>query len=260
MDFSGKTCMVSGGGSGIGLACAEKLAEAGARVFLLGRNEHRLAEAAQRICSAGGAAEYVAGDLSREDEIARVTAQVEQRAGAVHVLVNSAGQSVSRMLLELTGDEWDRILDINLKAVFLLSRAAARSMIAHQVTGGRIISISSISSRVGEFGNGAYSVSKAALNCLTQVMGQEFAPYGISVTAVCPGYVDTALLAEAINTRGPLEGMTGEAYRKTLTDSVPLGRFAQPDEIGCFVRWLASPEAAYLTGVALTMAGGKMLI
>ena len=178
----------------------------------------------------------------------------------MNVLVNSAGQSVSRMLLELTAGEWDKIQSINLRAVFLLSRAAARNMIAHKVEHGRIISISSISSRVGEFGNGAYSVSKAALNCLTQVMGQEFAQYGISVTAVCPGYVDTELLTEAINTRGPLEGMTGEEYRKTLTDGVPLGRFAQPGEIGGFVRWLASPEAEYLTGVALTMAGGKMLI
>lgn len=259
-DFSGKICVVSGGGSGIGFACAQKLAEAGGHVFLLGRNEARLAAAAERLRASGGKADFIAGDLSEEAAILHAVAEIEQRVGGIHVLVNSAGQSVSRMLLELTAEEWDRILSINLRAVLLLSRTVAQNMIRHHIEGGRILSISSISSRVGEFGNGAYSVSKAALNCLTQVMGQEFAPYGISVAAVCPGYVDTELLDEAINTRGPLEGMSGAEYRRILTESVPLGRFADPAEIGGFIRWLASPEAAYITGVSLTMAGGRMLI
>ncbi|MCB6365262.1 SDR family oxidoreductase [Intestinibacillus massiliensis] len=259
--FVGKNCLVTGGGSGIGYATAQKFAESGARVFIVGRNGARLAKAAEKLHGETGAEVIaVAGDMSDEKEIERVVAEVGRQAGAIHVLANCAGRSVSSMLLDLSAEDWDAILGINLRAVFLLSRCVAKNMIAHKVPHGKIISVSSISSRMGEFGNGAYSVSKGALNTLTQVMGLEFAQYGISVTAVCPGYVDTEMLREVFETRGPLEGMTAQEYQDYLVGSVPMKRMADPAEIGGFIRFLATDEANYITGVALTMAGGKMLI
>lgn len=259
--LQGKNCLVTGGGSGIGYGTAQKFAESGARVFIVGRNSKRLDNAAEKLTEETSAKIIpVSGDMSDEQDIARIVAEIERQAGAIHVLANCAGQSVSSMLLDLPSKDWDTILNVNLRAVFLLSRCVAKNMIAYKVEHGKIISVSSISSRVGEFGNGAYSVSKAALNMLTQVMGLEFAQYGISVTAVCPGYVDTEMLREVFATRGPLEGMTAQEYRDYLVSSVPMKRMADPAEIGGFIRFLATEEANYITGVALTMAGGKMLI
>lgn len=261
MDFSNKVCVVTGGGSGIGYATAKKYAESNATVFLIGRNAHRLESAAQTLRTETNASvTAVPGDLSRSDEIERVVSLIEQQAGAIHVLANCAGKSVSAMMLDMSEEDWDSVMNINLKSVWLLSRRIAKNMISHHVQHGKIVSVSSISAKTGEFGNGVYSVSKTALGCLTQVLALELAQYDISVTAVCPGYVDTEMLRDVFRKRGPLEGMTAEEYQNHLVSQVPLGRMAQPEEIGGFIRYLSSDDASYITGVSLTMAGGKMLL
>lgn len=261
MDFKGKVCVVTGGGSGIGFAAAKKYAESHGIVYLVGRNVEKLESAAESIRQETGASvTAVPGDLSQTEEIERIVSVIEEQSGAIHVLANCAGKSVSAMLMDMLESDWDSVMDINLKTVWLLSRRVAKNMIAHRVEQGRIVSVSSISAKIGEFGNGAYSISKTALGCLTQVLALELAQYGISVTAVCPGYVDTEMLRDVFHKRGPLEGMTAKEYQDHLVSQVPLGRMASPDEIGGFIRYLSSEEASYITGVSLTMAGGKMLI
>lgn len=260
IDFNHMTCVVTGAASGMGRQLALKYAEAGANLVLLDYNEALLAQTADLIAQSGSHVLPCKTDVSSSAQLEAAFAQAEAAFGAIHVLANCAGISTSRLILDVPEAEWDRVININLKSVFLASQLAAKNMIAHKVPHGKILTISSISSKIGEVGNGVYSVSKAGINCLTQVLAQELGPYGISVSAVCPGYVNTELMMQAIRTRGPLEGMTPEAYEQSLLRQVPLGRMVEPEEIADFMLFLSSPYADYITGVSLTMAGGRMLL
>ena len=151
-------------------------------------------------------------------------------------------------------------MNVNLKSIYLLSQKVAKNMITNKVKSGKIVNISSQASKIGEYGNGVYCISKAGVNMLTQVLGLELAEHGISVTAVCPGYVNTEMIQEVFQKRGPLEGMTPKEYEKSLTDLVPLKRLVEPEEIAEFILYLSSDKADYITGVSLTIAGGRTLI
>lgn len=260
MELNGKVCVVTGAASGMGRELALKYARSGARLALLDYNESALQAVVAEIAETGVQVTGLAVDVSSAQQLSDAFSQIEDRLGGIQVLANCAGISTSKLFLDVEEEEWDRVMNINLKSVYMASRLAAKNMIAHGIAGGRIITISSISSKIGEVGNGVYSVSKAGINCLTQVLAQEWGQYGISVVAVCPGYVNTELMMQAIRTRGPLEGMTAEEYEQSLLAQVPLGRMVEPEEIADFMLFLSTPYADYITGVSLTMAGGRMLI
>lgn len=166
----------------------------------------------------------------------------------------------SKNLIDVSSNEWERVMNVNLKSIWQLSVLFAKQSIALGKKGGNIVSVSSQASKIGELGNGVYSISKAGINSLTQVLGLEYAEYGISVSAVCPGYVNTEMVQEVFQTRAPLEGMTPEQYEKTLTSSVPMDRMAEPSEVADLMAFLAGGRADYITGVTVTIAGGKTLI
>jgi len=266
IDLTGKVCLLVGASSGIGYALAEAYLEAGADLCMISSNSRKLKAAEETLRrrssddGRGPRMEAIVADIGDPARIDAVCSETRKVFGRIDVLANCVGISVSRTIDDLDFEDWDRVMTVNLRGAFLLSRAAARVMIETGVENGKIINVSSIASKIGEFGNGAYSVSKAGLNNLTQVMAQEYGPHGISVTAVCPGYTDTELLREALSTRAPLEGMTPEAYTDQLISSVPLGRMARPREIADFILFLSSDKANYISGVALTIAGGKMLL
>ena len=256
-DFTGKTCLVIGASSGIGLDLAIEYAKHGANVAIVSSNSSKLKKANEKLESLGYSALNVVADVSSKDNVDKILEEVEKRYGSIDVLANCAGTFVSKKMIDLEEEEWDRVIDVNLKSIYLLSRRVAQNMIKNGVKNGKIINISSISSKIGEYGNGVYSISKAGINNMVQVLAQELGEYGISVTAVCPGYVNTELLQKAIDTRAPLEGMTSEEYAKHLVRDVSLKRMAEPIEIARFMLFLSTEYANYITGVSLTMDGGK---
>jgi NAD(P)-dependent dehydrogenase (short-subunit alcohol dehydrogenase family) len=192
--------------------------------------------------------------------VQRCVEKIANDFGSVDFLINCAGISRSSLIVDTSVEEWEKVFAINTRSVFLFSRDVAKLMIKNRVSGGRIVIISSQASKIGELGNGAYCASKAALNSLTQVLGLELAKYGIAVSALCPGYVDTEMMQKVFRERGPIEGMTAEQYRDKLLSNVPNGRMVHPDEIAGLVDYLCGEGAAPITGVTITIAGGQTLI
>lgn len=259
--FAGKLCLVTGAAQGIGKAVAEIYARRGARLALIDLKKDALETTAAEIARRHGVqpARYVL-DVSDFDAVRKTMQRIGDELGAINILANCAGISTAGLLRDIGERAWDRVMNINLKSVYLLSTLAADNMVANSIENGRIVSISSQASKIAELGNGAYSIAKAGVNSMTQVLGLELARYGISVTAVCPGYVDTEIMQKVFRERGPIEGMTPAEYEKSLTDQVPIGRMSSPEEIAEFIAFLSSDKAGSITGVALTIAGGRMLI
>lgn len=258
--FAGRTAVVTGAARGMGAALSLKYAENGANVVLLDMNGEGARATAAAVEKLGVKALPLEADISDFKAAGEAMAKVADTFGAVHILANCAGISTAGNLIDVADDAWDRVMNVNLKAAWIMSKLAAKNMIANNVKNGKIVSISSQASKIGEAGNGVYSISKAGMNTMTQVLAQELAPHGISITAVCPGYVRTDMVVQVFRERGPLMGMTPEAYEKTLTDSVPMGRMATPEEIADLMIFLSSDQASYITGVSITSAGGKTLI
>lgn len=238
--LDGKTAVVTGAAAGIGLAVAELFASQGARLVLLDRDAG-VAQVAQCL---GGPHIGVVCDVSQSVQVDAAIARAVDVTGRLDILVNNAGVALLAPALEATETDWDRTMAINLKAPFLLARAAAHVMRAQG--GGRIVNLASQASVVALERHVAYCASKAALVSMSQVLAVEWAPYGITVNAVSPTVVETALgkLAWA--------GEAGEAMKK----KIPLGRFAQPEEIAASILYLVSGHAGMLTGANLVVDGG----
>ncbi len=260
-EFEGKLCVVTGAARGIGKAVAVKFAEKGAGVAMLDINRELLAVSAGEVAERYGVKTWpVYVDASSTDSINQAMDQVLEAAGSPDVLANCAGISTSRKLLDVEDGEWDRVMNINLRSMFTLSKRFARAAQEAGKRGGHIVSISSQASKLGEYGNGVYSISKAGVNMLTQILGLELAELGITVNAVCPGYVNTEMMQEVFQKRGPIEGMTPAEYEAALTARIPYGRMCEPEEVAELMAFLASPKADYVTGVTVTVAGGSTLI
>lgn len=240
--------LVTGGASGIGLATALRLAEAGAGVVLLDKDEARLAAAAAAVSAKGGRADIVPVDLT--DAVA-LAAAVEA-AGDADGLVNCAGIYPVTSSLDMAVEEWDRVLSLNLRAPFLISRAFAKQRIARQ-QGGAIVNISSTASVLARPGIAHYGASKAALNQLTRVLAVELAPHGIRVNAVLPGVIETETVTASLTTPESVAEMEAKKAR------IPMGRLGTPEEIADLVVFLLSDESAYSTGGLFTADGGFSL-
>ena len=258
--LSGKTCIVTGAARGIGKAVAVKYAQQGANVVIIDLNKAAIEAAAQDVESYGVSVLPLSVNVASAQELNAAFDKIESAYGTVDVLANCAGISVSKLLADLSEDEWDRVFNVNLKSIFLLNNLAAKNMIKNGVKNGKIVSISSQASKIGEVGNGPYCASKAALNSLTQVFALELAEHGISVNSVCPGYVDTEMLREVLQKRSVVEGKAPDEYEKQLMAQVPMKRLASAEEIAEFMLFLSSEGANYITGTSMTIAGGKTII
>lgn len=259
-ELKNKTCIVTGSARGIGKAVAMKYAENGADVVMMDINLDMLKESAKEIAEQFGVTTYpIYVDAASTDSINQAMDDVERLVGSADVLANCAGISTSKKLIDVTDPEWDRVFNINLRSVFSFSKRFASALQQHGKTKGHIVSISSQASKIGEYGNGVYSISKAGVNMLTQILGLEFAELGITVNAVCPGYVNTEMMQEVFQKRGPIEGMTPAEYEAALTARIPFGRMCEPSEVAELMTFLASDRADYITGVTVTIAGGSTL-
>lgn len=244
--LDGRIALVTGASQGIGRACALELARAGATVALAARNESKLAEAVAEIEAAGGQAAAFALDIASEESIKSAAKAVIERFGKVEILVNCAGITRDTLMLRMKRADWDAVLDTNLTGAFLLTQAVLRPMLKNRW--GRIINISSVVGRTGQGGQVNYAASKAGLIGLTRSLAREVASRGITVNAVAPGYIETAMTA-----------VLDEKQRTAMLATIPLGRAGTDVEIAQSVAFLASEGAGYITGHVLDVNGGMFM-
>ena len=250
-EFAGKVVVVTGATSGIGRATALRFAESGATVVAAGRNEEALAEVSQEIERRGGVAAPGRADLLLDEEAARIIVSAAEKFGGIDVLVNAAGHIASGTIETTALEAWDKMLDINLRAIFKLMQQALPFLIQRH---GNIVNVSSVTGLRSFPGVLAYCVSKAGLDQLTRCAALELAAKGVRVNAVNPGVVVTE-----IHKRG---GMNEEAYAAFLEHSKtthPLGRVGDPREIAELIVFLASERASWVTGATYSIDGGRAL-
>jgi 3-oxoacyl-[acyl-carrier protein] reductase len=244
IDLSGKAALVTGGSRGIGLAIAQALAGAGARVAVVARDGARAAAAAHAL--GDGTARGYACDVGDARQVETAVAAVERDFGQIDILVNNAGTTRDNLLFRLSEDDWDAVLDTNLKGAFLMTKHAARGMIKRRW--GRIINITSVVGLAGNKGQANYTASKAGLIGFTKAVSKELAARNVLVNAVAPGFIDTELTRT----------ISADA-RAALLRGIPLGRLGQGDDVAAAVLFLASEFASYITGQVLVVDGGMVL-
>jgi 3-oxoacyl-[acyl-carrier protein] reductase len=241
--LAGRVAIVTGGTRGIGLAIARLLAEDGASVVVSGRDAGRLAAAAAELEATGAAALAVAADAARREDVDRLVDAARDRFGRLDVLVNNAGITRDQLLVRMKDDDWDQVLDTNLRGVFLMTRAVGKVMMRQK--SGRIINISSAAGAMGNAGQVNYSAAKAGVIGLTKAAARELAHWNILVNAVAPGLIETDMTA----------AIPAEA-REALVGQVPLKRAGTAREVAEVVRFLAGDGAGYITGQVIHVNGG----
>ena len=244
--MKGRVAVVTGGARGIGRAMTRALAAAGAKVVVSGRNQEALDEACAEVVAAGGEAIAVQADVAQEADADRLVEKTLEAFGKAEILINNAGVTRDGLLLRMSDKDWDEVLDTNLKGAFHCTRAFARPMVKQRW--GRIVSITSVVGLMGNAGQANYAASKAGLIGLTKAVAKELASRHITVNAVAPGFIDTAM-TEAL----------GEKAREALTSRIPLGRLGKPEDVAHAVLFLCSEEASYVTGQVLTVDGGMVM-
>ncbi|MFA6492909.1 MAG: SDR family NAD(P)-dependent oxidoreductase [Patescibacteria group bacterium] len=237
-----KVAIVTGSGQGIGQGIAKKLANEGCSVVVSDLNEESAQKVADEINQSGQKAMAIKCDVSKNQEVDNLITKTIESFGKLDILVNNAGIFPYKPFLEMTEEDWDRVLDVNLKSVFLCSKSAVKVM----KEGSKIVDISSIASFVGFSGLSHYCASKGGVNGFIRALALELASKKINVNAVAPG---------AISTPGASMGMTEETKAQTIA-SIPLGRMGEPEDIANAVLFLASDEASYITGQVLVVDGG----
>jgi len=248
--LKGKGVLVCGGSSGIGLAAAQRFLEEGSRVFVAGLEPAEV-DAAVAGLRQHGEASGLACDVSQEAEVARLAAAADAALGGVDVLANNAGTSRRAPFLEITAADWDRIIAVNLRGMFLVGQAVTARM-ARRGAGGVVINMSSTNGIAGEEDYAHYNASKGGVLLLTKTMAVELGPLGIRVNALCPGYISTPLnTAIAAGLGAGFE----EAYAR---DRIPLRRTGRPEEVAAAYAFLASDDASFINGAGLVIDGGQL--
>jgi len=244
--LTGKIALVTGASQGIGRACALELAAQGATVALAARNVEKLEAVAAEIAAAGGTAKAYALDVSSEDSIKSGAKSVLADHGAVHILVNNAGITKDGLALRMKLADFDDVLRTNLTGAFLLTQAVISSMM--KARWGRVLNITSVVGETGAAGQANYAASKAGLIGLTKSLAREFASRGITVNAIAPGFIQTAMTDELT-----------EAQKTAIMAQIPLARYGTDADIAAAVAFLASDAAGYITGHTLDINGGMYM-
>jgi 3-oxoacyl-[acyl-carrier protein] reductase len=241
--LAGRVAVVTGGSRGIGAATAGLLAEDGAAVVVSGRDAERLERAVKELEGGGASVMGVVADAARREDAERLVDTAKQRFGRLDVLVNNAGITHDGLLVRMKDEDWDRVMDVNLRGAFFMMRAATKVMMRQKA--GRIINIASTAGAMGNAGQVNYSAAKAGLIGLTKAAARELAHWSILVNAVAPGLIETDMTA----------GVPAEA-RQALLAQVPLGRIGGAREVAEVVRFLAGDGATYVTGQVFHVNGG----
>jgi 3-oxoacyl-[acyl-carrier protein] reductase len=246
MTFSGRVALVTGASQGIGRACALKLAQAGATLALAARGQEKLEELAREIETTGGKAAAFPLDVSDEEQIKSVFKAAIAQFGKIDILVNNAGITRDQLVMRMKRADWDSVLHTNLTSAYLCTQQAIGSMLKQRW--GRIINVTSIFGQMGQAGQANYAASKAGLIGLTMAIAREVGSRNITCNAVAPGFIETAMTS----------GL-GDDFKQNAVKMIPLGRVGSPEDVAGAVAFLASDEAAYITGHELNVNGGMLM-
>jgi NAD(P)-dependent dehydrogenase (short-subunit alcohol dehydrogenase family) len=249
------TVLVTGGGRGIGRAIALAFAAPGARVAIAARTRSQLEDTAAEIRRRGADALALTMDITDEGAVAAAFAELRSVAPTLDVLVNNAGIGGGEPVHKTDVDAWRRVLDTNVFGTFLVTRQAVPMM----GQGGRIINVSSVLGRFGVPGYTAYCASKHAIIGFTRALALEVAKRGVTVNALCPGWVDTEMAASGMRMGALMAGTTYEEFRRQAIGAVPIDRIIQPEEVANLARFLASPDASAITGQTYNICGGQVM-
>ncbi|MCH7563354.1 MAG: 3-oxoacyl-[acyl-carrier-protein] reductase [Gemmatimonadetes bacterium] len=243
-EFEGRVALVTGGSRGIGRAVCEELAAAGATVAVIGRNGDAAAAAAKELPGSGHAG--YACDVGDYDAATATLKQAEEDLGPIYTLVNNAGITRDTLLLRMKSEDWDEVINVNLKGAFNMTRAACRGLMKRRE--GSIVNVSSVVGLIGNAGQANYAASKAGLHGFTKSVARELAPRGVRCNAVAPGYIRTDM------TSGLDQSVVEE-----LQAHIPMERLGEPGDVASVIRFLAGPGARYITGQVITVDGGMVM-
>ena len=256
IDLSGRVAFITGASSGLGAQFARTLARAGAGVVLASRRVEKLKELRARIEGEGGDAHVIELDVTDHDSIKSAVAHAETEMGSIDILVNNSGVSTTQRIQDVTPEDYDFIFDTNVKGAFFVAQEVGKRMLARSrgaapgsFTGGRIINIASMAGLKVLPQIGAYCMSKAAVVQMTRAMALEWGRFGINVNAICPGYIDTDMMAT----------ISDDVMQKHILPQIPVGRLGQTDEIARTVLFLVDEDAGFVTGSTVTVNGGQYL-
>jgi 3-oxoacyl-[acyl-carrier protein] reductase len=246
MSFSGKISVITGASQGIGEFIALEMSHVGTEVILLDIQKDKLDNVAARIRKEGGKAAIYSTDVSQFEQVAEVVGAIVESHQRIDYLVNNAGITRDNLLMRMKEEEWDAVLAVNLKGIFNLSRAVIRHMISNRY--GRIVNISSVVGLMGNAGQTNYSASKAGVIGFTKSLAREVAARNITVNAVAPGYIATAMTENLPDT-----------VKESFVNLIPMKKFGTPQDVACAVKFLLSDEAAYITGQVISVNGGLLM-
>lgn len=248
--MNGKVILITGGTSGIGLKCAELFAEKGASVVLVGRDEQKGSAAQKTLREKYPTAsiKFSKGDVAKIADCEKIAREVEKEFKRADVLINSAGVYLEKMLEEMTEEDFERVMDINVKGTYFMTKALIPLL---KKTRGSVVNVSSDAGLHGNFGCTAYCASKGAVNLFTKAAALELATFGVRVNCVCPGDVLTPLIEAQLD-----KGKTKDEALNELASVYPLGRIAASEEIASVIVFLSSDEASFVTGAAWSVDGG----
>jgi 3-oxoacyl-[acyl-carrier protein] reductase len=246
MDFQGQNAFVTGGTRGIGKAIAEGLAKKGVNVIVAGRNVDAAAEVAATLSLHGVKTRGLRLDVSNAGEVEKVFEEIRKEFNRIDILINNAGITKDGLLMRMREDAWDAVININLKGVFLCSKEAIKDMAKQRY--GRIVNITSVAAFMGNPGQANYSASKAGIVGFTKTVAREYAGRGVTVNAVAPGFIETAMT-----------DVLPEHVKEEMKKLIPLARFGKGEDIANAAIFLASPESGYITGQVIHVNGGMYM-
>jgi 3-oxoacyl-[acyl-carrier protein] reductase len=246
-NLTDKVAIITGASRGIGEAIAKQLSSCGAKIILIARNSDQLVAVKETIISNGGIAESMAGDVSNLNSFSEIVTNTIDKWGRIDILVNNAGVARDNIIMRMKEDDWDSVMNINLKGCFNGIKSVTRPMIKNKA--GRIINITSVIGQIGNAGQCNYAASKAGILGLTKSMAKELGSRNITVNAVAPGYITTDMTNEL-----------NDDTKNKMKSSIPLGRLGNPIDVANLVCFLASDEAGYITGQTFNVDGGMVMI
>jgi len=253
-----KIALVTGGGTGIGKAIGLQMAKNRAKVAIGSRNRSRLAGVAAELEKLGLPVLPISMDVRKKDDIQRAVDEIVSKWGAIHILVNNAGISGLSLIDDPDDSKWFNIVDTNLNGMYLITKEVLKHMPDHD--GGRVINISSVLGKFGVPGYTAYCTTKHGMIGFTRALALEVVNRGITVNAVCPGWVDTEMAVQGINETAAFQGITPEQFKAQAIAGVPIKRFLEANEIAELVCYLASDQAKGITGQAINICGGQTMV
>lgn len=246
MRFKDKTALVTGSGNGIGRAIAQLLAEAGARVVINDISQEDAQATVDQVKALGRSAISACANVAIQDEVGQMFSQIKSEWGRLDILVNNAGITRDSLFMKMTQNQWDQVMDVNLKGVFNCCQFAAQMMSERQY--GKIVNIASASGQIGNIGQLNYAASKGGVIAMTKTLAKELASVNINVNAVAPGFIETSMTQKV-----------PEKVKALLIRQIPLGRAGTPEDVARAVCFLASDEAAYITGQTISCNGGMVM-